>query len=93
MSTGARCHFYEKTQGQWFYDLQRWPYGSSPDYDTFGPFPHYKAAVEHLDSTQPNPGGWTTQPLPGCSHDMVVKGYGRWHCQRCGLTLRDTTDG
>lgn len=93
MSTNADCCFYEKTKGQWFYKLQCWPYGDNDEYDTFGPFPHFKAAAKHLDDHHANPGGYSVSALPGCLHDMVAKSEyffpddeadGIHHCDRCG---------
>ena len=65
MSTGANCILREIKPGEWFYSLQRWPYGESPDYDKFGPFPTEQAALDHLDAHHANPGGWSTIPFKG----------------------------
>ena len=59
MSTGADCRFYEKAKDQWFYDLQRWPYGENPHYDTYGPFRTLQWALDHLDAHHANPGGFS----------------------------------
>jgi hypothetical protein len=61
MSTGADCRFTERKPGVWFYELQRWPYGDWPKYDTFGPFKTEEEAIEHLRDNHANPGGFTTQ--------------------------------
>ena len=57
MSTGADCRFIETKRG-WFYRLQRWPYGETPDYDKYGPFPTEEAANKHLHTHHANPGGY-----------------------------------
>jgi hypothetical protein len=54
----------EKELGQWHYELQRWPYGESTDYDEFGPFPSLDAAARHLGKHHANPGGWMIQHHP-----------------------------
>lgn len=59
MSTGADCHFVEKKPNQWYYQLQRWPYGENPNYDTFGPFQSLEIAINHLNRHHANPGGWS----------------------------------
>lgn len=90
MSTGADCKFYEERPGQWFYKLQRWPYGETYDYDTYGPFTMFCEAQEHLSDNHANPGGWSVQALPGCPHDKLEKvSSPTWngfthHCNRCG---------
>jgi len=90
VSTGADCRFYEKEAGQWYYDLQQWPYGETEDYDTSGPFPTFKAAYDHLHRYNANPGGFWINPLPGCKHDLArpqewVSKNGPTHsCDRCG---------
>jgi hypothetical protein len=92
MSTGAECRIYEKTKGKWYYDLQCYPYGETDQYDTFGPFSHYAAAIQHLDKHHANPGGHSIDALPGCPHDMTRK-PDMWmsgddehllECDRCG---------
>ena len=91
MSTGANCGFTEKTKGRWFYRIQRYPYGETEDYDEFGPFPHFKAAHDHLGANHANPGGYSIGALPGCPHDMLEpqQDFGRspqytHFCNRCG---------
>jgi hypothetical protein len=88
MSTGAECHFYEKTPQQWFYDLQQWPYGESEDYNTFGPFTTFEEANTHLDRNHANPGGYSVSSLPNCPHDITRKRpYDKDYpleCRRCG---------
>jgi hypothetical protein len=61
MSTGADCQFIEREPGVWYYRLQRWPYGDSPDYGEYGPFPSERAADRHLSENHANPGGYTVQ--------------------------------
>jgi hypothetical protein len=63
MSTGADCCIYEKEPGKWYYDLQCWPYGENPDYDTFGPYKSEEAAHKHLSDNHANPGGFTVIPF------------------------------
>ncbi len=89
MSTGADCRFFEKEPRKWFYKLQRWPYGETPDYDTFGPFGTFYEAHKHLHAKHANPGGYFTEPLPGCKHDLLRKrefvvGKETHDCDRCG---------
>lgn len=85
MSTGADCHVYEKEAGKWYYDLQRWPYGESQDYDTEGPFATYREATDHLHKHHANPGGYGITRLPGCKHDLLSKSaLGEAMCDRCG---------
>lgn len=85
MSTGADCKIYEKAKGQWWYALQRWPYGESEEYDRFGPFPTYRDAHDHLDDNHANPGGASVHARPGCPHDLAREAYaGEWQCDRCG---------
>jgi hypothetical protein len=92
MSTGADCVFYEKPRGQWWYKLQRWPYGESPGYDKSGPFATYREAEKHLSDNEANPGGWSVQALPGCKHDLARSeklAYAdeiAWSCDRCGAS-------
>ena len=57
MSTGANCYFEERSPGKWYYCLQRWPYGETPDYDEEGPFRSQDVAREHLHAHYSNPGG------------------------------------
>lgn len=58
MSTGADCVFIEKKPGQWYYNLQRYPYGDTKEYDEFGPFRSEEAANRHLRNHHANPGGY-----------------------------------
>lgn len=62
MSTGADCVFEEREPGRWWYRLQRWPYGESEEYDTYGPFSSEEKAEKHLDQNHANPGGSWTVP-------------------------------
>lgn len=84
MSTGADCHFYQKKDGKWFYEIQEYPYGEMEDYEKNGPFSSFRAAVRHLDSHHANPGGYSVSPLPGCKHSARTHG----ECDSCG----DLTD-
>lgn len=92
MSTGAECNFIEKQDG-WYYELQRWPYGEWPEYDTYGPFETYALADRHLRAKHTNPGGCTISPLPGCEHDLhqrrglrpTVFDPDTHRCLRCGM--------
>lgn len=62
MSTGADCAFWENKDGQWFYKIQRWPYGEWDEYDKHGPFASEEKAINHLDMQYANPGGWDSIP-------------------------------
>lgn len=84
MSTGADCHFTEKEPGQWFYDLQQWPYGEWPEYDTFGPFPTFEKASDHLHQNHANPGGFSIGAHPNHVHSGTIQNnwndYRYWSC-------------
>lgn len=88
MSTGADCHFHEVEPGKWDYRLQRWPYGEWPEYDTFGPFPSFEKAREHLSNNHANPGGWSVR-----THPQHVHEWHRWgpndpyDCEACGSSV------
>ena len=92
MSTGANCRLVEKKPGQWYYELQCYPYGETDEYDTEGPFKTYKEAIDHLHANNANPGGHTTSALPGCPHDLLRESPFRGvhndsythNCDRCG---------
>jgi len=96
MSTGADCVFYEKNLDEWFYKIQRWPYGENPAFDTFGPFKTMKIAENHLDRNHANPGGWSvhTHPKHVCDFKLVEDDrYGPRKqmmeiCQKCDLAKR-----
>lgn len=101
MSTGADCRFIEKTPGKWYYELQQYPYGSNPNYDTEGPFRTFREAELHLHRNNANPGGYSVTALPGCKHDLTRKREFVAHyetttheCDRCGahLDLRSETE-
>ncbi len=62
MSTGADCCFVEKTDG-WYYEIQKYPYGATEDYDEHGPFSTQEKAEDHLDANYANPGGWSVRRL------------------------------
>ncbi len=62
MSTGADCQIYEKTPGEWFYKLQHWPYGETPEYSEYGPFNSEDSAILHLSDNHANPGGYCVTP-------------------------------
>lgn len=78
MSTGAECYFTETAPGKWTYWLQDYPYGSNEDGQTYGPFPSFKAAFDHLDRNHANPGGHSSNCLPDGQHvhEWTV-GYGQ----------------
>lgn len=61
MSTGADCVFIEEKPGRWFYEIQRWPYGETDEYDRHGPFRSEDAASDHLTKHYANPGGYIIQ--------------------------------
>lgn len=90
MSTGAECRIIEKNHGQWWYELQQYPYGATEEYNTSGPFPTFKAAYDHLHRHNANPGGYWCEALPGCPHDLKhpvehpLNGDKGFFCDRCG---------
>lgn len=67
MSTGANCIFEERKPGKWWYQLQKYPYGETPDYHEHGPFSSEEMAHTHLHDHYANPGGFTTLRLTRCS--------------------------
>ena len=91
MSTGADCTIREDDDGKWYYDLQRWPYGEWPEYDTFGPFNTYGEAQEHLSNHHANPGGFSIHRRSECSHPQEFRlrcWPGGWECRKCGYSER-----
>ena len=62
MSTGADCIFYEKNPNEWYYKIQKYPYGATEEYDKRGPFTSEDKAIDHLDANYANPGGWSSYP-------------------------------
>lgn len=58
MSTGAECAFIEEEPGRWFYEIQRYPYGETDEYDQHGPFTSEDAAGKHLHEHYANPGSY-----------------------------------
>jgi len=70
MSSGADCHFTEKELGEWYYSLQRWPYGETEEYDEFGPFPTFKRAYSNMHQ-RGNPGGFSFAVHPDHVHKYV----------------------
>lgn len=95
MSTGADCRVYEKERGKWYYRIQRYPYGSTSEYDTIGPFTTFREAMNDLDYAHGNPGAYFIEALPGCPHDLArdERFLGderpRWVCDRCGRTGKE----
>ena len=92
MSTGAECHFYEKELDQWFYKLQRWPYGEWPEYDTYGPFKTMRLAMADLDRNHANPGGFSSRPHKDhvCEFKMDdLYGKRQEICQKCDSPKRE----
>jgi hypothetical protein len=80
MSTGADCQFVQRQDG-WYLLLQRYPYGETEDYDTYGPFPTQPIALKYLDEHFANPGGYSVQPLD----DHVCQEFDNdGHCLICG---------
>ena len=69
MSSGAECDFVKVKPGEWKYRLQRWPYGDFDEYDSYGPFPTFTAALAHLDANHQNPGGFSTMTHPDHVHN------------------------
>ena len=58
MSTGAECGFKQADDGTWTYWLQDWPYGETPEGQTYGPFRTFRIAEQHLSDNHANPGGY-----------------------------------
>lgn len=64
MSANLECEFFESEPGKWFYALEDW---SAPQHawdwrefsTSYGPFPSYEEAQEHLRRNHANPGGHT----------------------------------
>lgn len=96
MSTGANCRFVEEKPRQWFYYLQRYPYGETDEYDKEGPFQTFKEAHAHLGRHHANPGSFTISALPDCPHDLVTltpdSGWRYAECDRCGHDFRNKED-
>ena len=63
MSTGANCTYVEKKPGEWWYELQCYPFGETDDYDTEGPFATFDIAHKHLHDHNANPGGFFKIPF------------------------------
>ncbi len=79
MSTGAECRFTEDQPGRWSYWLQSWPYGDSPDGQTFGPFATFARAHDHLNQNHANPGGYSTTIHPtGHVHEFTTDEVAVW---------------
>lgn len=96
MSTGANCKFYQEDDGQWYYVLQRWPYGASDDYDKYGPFQNFREARGHLRGHHANPGGYSICPNSKvtCKHPSAFRvkdthGDGE-ECEFCARSVRTT---
>ncbi len=96
MSSGANCRFNQTGPQEWNYELQQWPYGETPKYNTYGPFTSYKLAEEHLSDHHQNPGGWSINRLEGhdCPHlDLTTYSDFRQpdeellECRDCGRTI------
>lgn len=85
MSTGAGCRFIQTEPDEWHYELQRYPYGDTPDYNKYGPFPTFKAADDHLSSNHANPGGYMIFRLEDfeCDHEWIQEGNYKT-CPKCG---------
>ncbi len=65
MSTGLDCCFIENEDGTWVYELEQWD--RREEYDTYGPFPTFDEAREHLHQNHANPGGFQIFP-----HDPYI---------------------
>lgn len=85
MSTGADCFFEEKELGQWWYSIQKYPYGATPDYDENGPFTSFVAAERHLDNNYANPGGFSAHLHKDNPHNDIC-------CECSGTFLRKGTE-
>ena len=75
MSTGAECNFYEMKPNQWHYQIQKPPYGWTEDYFKHGPFPTFKKAIDHMQGTYANPGGYSVDKHPDHKHDFREVSY------------------
>jgi len=65
MSTGLECLFFERRPNEWWYLLERWNAPKNAwdwrEYaDTFGSFPSFEEAHQHLSDHHANPGGYYT---------------------------------
>lgn len=90
MSSGADCSFFEETAGNWFYEIQCYPYGDNEDFDKHGPFSTFRQAERHLDRHYQNPGGYSISALPDCKHGSVQEEYGQRECNLCGNILKES---
>ncbi len=74
MSTGLDCYFEEKAHGEWYLYLEE-SYGSKPgiDYEEFGPFPTFAAAMQYLRDNFANPGGFSVHALPDTKDQTLTK--------------------
>ena len=86
MSTGAGCRINQTRQNEWYYELQRYPYGMTQEYNRYGPFRTYRAAVSHLDSHHANPGGFMINRLEDleCEHEWQELNKYTLECYKCG---------
>lgn len=71
MSTGAECNFIEVEPGRWTYRLQRYPYGETDVFDTYGPFSSFRTAHAHLGNNHANPGGFSVETHEQHVHEWV----------------------
>ena len=62
LATGADCSFFEKKDG-WHYEVQKYPYGATEEYNEHGPFSSEERAKRHLDDNYANPGSYSIHPL------------------------------
>lgn len=95
MSTGAECNFVETKPGEWFYQIQQYPYGYTEEYDKYGPFPTFDKANDHLQANHANPGGHTMDTHPDHVHDYKVQrdewsNVPRSRCTGCGENEPET---
>ena len=59
MSTGLDCGFIEPRPNQWYYEIEK--YEERCEYNTHGPFPDFKTALNHLDTHYVNPGSYDVE--------------------------------
>jgi len=69
MSTGADCYFVERKPREWYYYIEQWPYDETEEYDQFGPFSSFSAALKNLDHNHANPGGYSIEAHPDSDDD------------------------
>ena len=77
MSTGLDCSFAHLTTKHgtgWFYFLETYPVWGPDggDYESYGPFPSFGEAYNHLHDHHANPGGYSMDPEPAPPRDPTA---------------------